>query len=276
MKLATIRTEGGTAAARVDGEELVLLPYTDLGELLGSGDDWPARAVGEGDSSLPLADANFAPVVPRPEKIWGVGLNYAAHAAEAKLELPEYPTVFAMFWRSLIGAEDDLVLPAVSDKTDWEAELGVVIGRPTRSVDRTEARASIAGYTVINDVSMRDWQRRTKQFLQGKTFEGSTPAGPYLVTADEVDPALDLRITCSVDGETMQDSSTSDLVFKPDEVISYLSQIITLMPGDLIATGTPSGVGGARRPEVFLEPGQTMVTEVEGIGRQANLVKAPE
>jgi acylpyruvate hydrolase len=276
MKLATIRTDGGTAAARVEGEELVLLPYADVGELLGSGLDWAERAAGEGERSLPLADADYAPVVPRPEKIWGVGLNYAAHAAEAKLELPDYPTVFAMFWRSLIGAEDDLVLPAVSGKVDWEAELGVVIGRPTRSVERKEAQASIAGYTVINDVSMRDWQRRVSQFLQGKTFERSTPAGPFLVTPDEVDPELDLRISCRIDGETMQDSSTSDLVFKPDEIVAYLSQIITLSPGDLIATGTPSGVGGARRPEVFLEAGQTMVTEVEGIGRQSNLVRAPE
>lgn len=273
MRLATIRTAEGTRAARLEDDQLVLLPFEDVGALLASGDDWAARAAESGEER-PLADADFAPVVPRPEKIFGIGLNYAAHAAEAKLELPKYPPAFGMFWRCLLGAEDDLVLPAVAEKTDWEAEMGLVIGRPVRGADRETAGAAIAGFTIVNDVSMRDWQRRTSQFLQGKTFEASTPAGPFLVTPDELDDALDLHVTCTVDGETMQDARTSDLHFKPDEIVSYLSQVLTLVPGDLIATGTPGGVGGARRPEVFLEAGQTMVTAIEGLGEQVTHVRA--
>jgi acylpyruvate hydrolase len=274
MRLTTVRHGGRTSAARVEGEELILLPFGDLGELLASGEDWRRGAAGGGET-IALAGADFAPVVPRPEKIFGIGLNYAAHAAEAKLELLDYPPTFAMFWRCLLGANDDLVLPAVAGKTDWEAEMALVIGAPVRNASLEEAAAAIAGYTIVNDVSMRDWQRRTSQFLQGKTFERSTPAGPFLVSPDDVDHGSDLRVTCTVDGETMQDARTSDLHFKPDQIVSYLSQVLTLMPGDLIATGTPGGVGGARRPEVFLQPGQTMVTAIEGLGEQTTHVLAP-
>lgn len=269
MRLATIRTGEATRVGRLDGDTLVLLPFADVGELLASGTDWAERAL-EGDDSVVLSEADFAPVVPQPEKIVCVGLNYRAHAAEANLDLPSYPTLFAKYSRCLIGPHDDLVLPQNSDKVDWEAELGLVIGKPVRHADPATAEAAIAGYTVINDVSMRDWQRRTSQFLQGKTFEASTPAGPYLVTPDELENPRRLRLSCSVDDEVMQDSYTDDLVFSPVEIVAYISEIITLMPGDLIATGTPSGVGGARKPPVFLQPGQTMRTQVEGVGELVN------
>jgi acylpyruvate hydrolase len=270
MRLATIRTDGGTRAGRVDGDAVSLLPFDDVGELLSSGADWAQRAAAGGGEHVALSGVSLAPVVPRPEKIVCVGLNYRAHAAEAKLDLPDYPILFAKYTRSLIGAGDDLVLPGNSDKVDWEAELGLVIGTEVRHADLATAEAAIAGYTVVNDVSMRDWQRRTSQFLQGKTFERSTPAGPYLVTPDELEDPRRLHLTCTVDDEVMQDAFTDDLVFSPAEVVSYISAIITLVPGDLIATGTPGGVGGARRPQVFLVPGQTMRTKIDGVGELVN------
>jgi acylpyruvate hydrolase len=268
MRFATIRTGDGTSAARLDGDILVPLDAADVGELLAA-DRGPGRPR-EGAAPVPVAEADFAPVVPWPSKVICVGLNYRAHIAETGRELPEYPTLFAKFADSLLGARDDLVLPSVSERVDWEAELGVVIGRPLYRATPDQAAAAIAGYTVVNDVSMRDWQRRTLQFLQGKMFEHSTPAGPYLVTPDEAGNAQDLEIGCEVDGVVMQQGRTSDLVFGAAEVAAYASQVITLRPGDLIATGTPGGVGDARKPPVYLRPGNVLRTWIEGIGECVN------
>ena len=267
MRLATIRTEYGTTAARLDGDVLVPLDAADVGELLAAGGEGRQRA---GAAPVPAAEADFAPVVHRPGKVICVGLNYRAHIAETGRELPEYPTLFAKFADSLLGARDDLVLPSVSERVDWEAELGVVIGRPLYRATPDQAEAAIAGYTVVNDVSMRDWQRRTLQFLQGKMFEHSTPVGPYLVTPDEAGNAADLEIGCEVDGVVMQQGRTSDLVFGAAEIAAYASQVITLRPGDLIATGTPGGVGDARKPPVYLQPGNVLRTWIEGIGECVN------
>jgi acylpyruvate hydrolase len=154
---------------------------------------------------------------------------------------------------------------------DWEVELGIVIGHTARRVDEDEATRCIAGYTVVNDISMRDWQSRTLQWMQGKNFEASTPVGPVVVTGDEVGDAADLALTCVVDGETMQSSRTSDLLFGPAALVSYISRFTTLRPGDLIATGTPSGVGAGRNPKVWLRTGQTVETTIEGIGTLRNL-----
>jgi len=162
------------------------------------------------------------------------------------------------------------VLPSVSEKVDWEVELGVIIGRPVYRASVDEAEAGIAGYTVVNDVSMRDWQRRTLQWLQGKMFERSTPTGPYLVTADEVGTAPDLEVRCEVDDVVMQQSRTSDLLFGAAEIVAYASQAVTLRPGDLIATGTPGGVGNARKPPVYLRPGNVLRTWIEGLGECVN------
>jgi acylpyruvate hydrolase len=267
MRLATIRTEYGTTAARLDGDVLVPLDAADVGEVLAAGGLGRPR---EGAAPVPAAEADFAPVVPRPGKIICVGLNYRAHILETGRDLPEYPTLFAKFADTLTGARDDLVLPSVSEKVDWEVELGVIIGRPVYRATTAEAEAAIAGYTVVNDVSMRDWQRRTLQWLQGKMFERSTPAGPYLVTADEVGSAPDLEVRCEVDGAVMQQSRTSDLLFGAAEIVAYASQAITLRPGDLIATGTPGGVGNARQPPVYLQPGNVLRTWIEGLGECVN------
>ena len=201
-----------------------------------------------------------------------IGLNYRSHIAEMRGgDPPAYPTVFAKYRSSLIGAHDDIVLPPESSTVDWEAELAVIIGAPIRRVDRDAATAAIAGYSVLNDVSMRDWQNRTLQFLQGKTFESSTPLGPWLVTPDEPGavPGPEQSIGCSVDGEVMQDSTTADLLFDVPHLVSYLSTVMTLLPGDVIATGTPSGVGAGRKPPRFLADGQLVVTTISGRRRAA-------
>jgi acylpyruvate hydrolase len=271
MRLATVRINEGTRAGLVRDADIAVLPYGDVGELLAGGEDWAARAPSiEPLATVALEDADYAPLVMRPEKIICVGANYRDHVAEVGMALPEHPTLFAKFQRSLVGAFDDIVLPPNSACADWEVELGVVVGRTLRDADEAQALDAVAGYTVFNDVTMRDWQLRTTQFLQGKTFEATTPLGPFLVTPDEVDHARDLELTCRVDGECMQRSSTSQLVFSVGHVLAYISSFITLVPGDLIATGTPSGVGGARKPPVYLRDGQTLSSQIEGLGHQAN------
>jgi acylpyruvate hydrolase len=268
VRLATIRTADGMRAVLVDGDVAREFDAADVGALL---------AASEGAATLPLTGIeravdglDFAPLVPAPRKIFCLGLNYRAHILEMGHDFPDFPTVFAKFPISLVGARDDIWLPAESDAVDWEAELGVVIGRTVRRASADEARDAIAGYTVVNDVSMRDWQYRTQQWLQGKTWERSTPVGPWLVTPDEVGHASDLRVTCAVDGEVVQDGRTSDLLFDPVETVQYLSTLCTLEPGDLISTGTPAGVGHGRKPPVYLRPGQVMSTAIEGIGELVN------
>jgi acylpyruvate hydrolase len=268
MRFATIRTAAGTTAARLDGDALIPLDAADVGELLATGD--PSAVPAAGGPTVPVADADFAQLVTSPSKIICVGLNYRTHIQETGRELPQYPTLFAKFTETLMGPNDDLAIPAVSERVDWEAELGVLIGKPVYRAGTTEAAAAIAGYTVCNDVSMRDFQRRTLQWLAGKMFQRSTPVGPYLVTPDEVGDAADLEIGCSVDGETKQLARTSDLLFKPADIVAYVSQAITLRPGDLLLTGTTGGVGDARKPPEYLKPGQVMRTWIENVGELIN------
>jgi acylpyruvate hydrolase len=273
MRLSTIRVQGRTAAARRDGDDLVLLPWSDVGELLASGDDWQARAAAAGGERIPYAAASLAPVVPHPNKIICLGLNYATHIAEMGRPTPAHPTLFAKYDGALLGARDPIHAPAVSDQLDWEAELAVVIGSRGRTISRERALDHVAGYTVANDVTVRDWQHRTREFLSGKTFEATTPVGPALVTPEEVPTGgSGLTISCTVDGRTMQKSTTADLLFDVAAIIAYVSQIITLVPGDLILTGTPGGVGAGRDPRVFLAPGQELVTTIEGLGELRNRV----
>jgi acylpyruvate hydrolase len=272
MRLATIRTVAGTVAVRVDGDIAIELGAPDVGALLGTS-GWRERAAAADGRRHLLGDLDYAPVVPRPGKIVGVGLNYRTHIQEMGRDLPAYPTLFAKFAEALIGPYDDLVLPAESDAVDWEAELAVVIGQRVRRADDDSARAAIAGYAVLNDVSMRDWQFRTTEWLQGKTFEASTPFGPHLVTTDEVAP--DAQIVCELDGEVVQSSRISDLVFSPVELVRYISTIFTLSPGDVIITGTMGGVGHARTPPRYLHPGQKLVTRIAGVGELVTPVLGP-
>ncbi|ODQ93316.1 fumarylacetoacetate hydrolase family protein [Mycolicibacterium holsaticum] len=274
MRLATLKVNGATAAGRVTGDEVTLLPFADVGDLLASGPGWAARAADGGEHSIPLRHAEFATLIPHPEKVLCVGANYQDHLDEVGLDVPQFPTLFAKYSRSLIGSGDVIVLPANSQAVDWEVELGVVIGAELRHADAKEALSAVAGYTIVNDVSMRDWQLRTSQFLQGKAFEAATPVGPYLVTPDEVADPGDLRITCAVDGEVKQDSNTGRMLFSVAEIVSYISSFITLVPGDLIATGTPAGVGAACQPPEFLTPGRVMQSTIAGLGQQVNMCVA--
>ena len=276
MKLATIRTVEGTRAARLTADGYAELSCSDVGELL-SREDWPTVAASTGGTVHPAADVDLAPVVPRPGKVLCVGLNYRTHILEMGRDLPEHPTLFAKFAEALTGARDDIQLAPESSAVDWEAELAMVIGATVRRASAEEAERAIAGFTVMNDVTMRDWQFRTKEWLQGKTFEGTTPLGPVLVTPDELPGGVrpGLAISCRVDGEIMQKAETGDLVFDPVDLVRYASTILTLRPGDVIATGTPGGVGHARKPPRYLSDGATVVTEIAGIGRLENTARTP-
>jgi acylpyruvate hydrolase len=268
VKLATIRTASGTAAVRVDEDAAVELGAVDLGAFLAR-PDWRNAALTADGPRHESAGLDYAPLVPNPEKIFCVGLNYRTHILEMGRELPRYPALFAKFARALVGAYDPVVLPAGSEQVDWEAELGVVVGAEVRHADREQAAAAIAGYTVVNDVTARDFQYRSVEWLQGKTFERSTPVGPWLVT--DAEPG---EISCEVDGDTVQRADTADLVFDAAALVSYISHIITLVPGDIIATGTPGGVGHARKPARYLAEGSKLVTRIEGVGELSNtLVK---
>jgi acylpyruvate hydrolase len=262
MRLATIRTAGGTTAVRVEDDHVVELADPDVGTLLAR-TDWRTHAAADG-RRRPAVDLDFAPVVPRPEKIICVGLNYRQHILEMGRDLPTYPTLFAKFVPSLIGAHDDIVLPTVSDAMDWEAELAIVLGHDH----------AIAGCTVLNDVTARDWQYRTAQWLQGKTFARTTPVGPYLVTLEPGERVAPMDLSCLVDGERMQAASTGDLVFGPEELVDYIGQIVPLAPGDIIATGTPGGVGHARKPPVRLADGTVVTTRIDGLGECRNTCRA--
>ena len=267
MRLATIRTAGGTRAVRVDADRAVETGHADVGELLRAG-DWRAAAGAADGPTHDLAGLDHAPVVPRPGKIICVGVNYGQHIAEMGRETPEHPTLFAKFAEALIGAHDDVVLPAASEAVDWEAELAVVIGSPVRHADERAAEAAIAGYAVLNDVTARDWQYRTLQWLQGKTFEATTPLGPELVTPEEAGTGLEL--SCAVDGEVVQSANTDDMVFGAVATIAYVSTVLTLQPGDVLALGTPGGVGHARKPPRYLQPGQVLTTSISGLGELRN------
>jgi acylpyruvate hydrolase len=269
MRFATIRTGDGTRAARVEGDTLVELDAPDVGALLATGD---ARATGVTHA---VATADFAPVVTHPGKIVCQGLNYRSHILEMGHELPSHPTLFAKFREALIGAHDDIVLPVLSQQVDWEAELALVIGTSVRHADRSRAADAIAGFTVANDVSMRDWQNRSLEWLQGKSWEHSTPVGPWLVTTDEVGgPTPDLEVRCEVDGDVRQLARTRDLVFDPVDLVAYVSEFVTLAPGDLLLTGTPAGVGMGRIPPLFLEEGQIVRTSISDIGVLHNRCRA--
>lgn len=268
MKIATIRTASGTSAAVLRDAQLVEIEgVPDVGALL-STPNWQQSAAAANGPGHDAASADLAAVVPQPGKIVCVGLNYRNHIKEMGRELPEFPTLFAKYPEALIGPRDDIELPAESDQVDWEAELAVVIGKTARRVNEIEAAEHIAGYAVLNDVTMRDYQYRTPQWFQGKTWENSTPFGPYLVTPDEF--ALGATLRGQVDGRTVQEVPTSDLVFSPAQLIAYISTIFTLQPGDVIATGTPGGVGHARKPAEYLSEGNLLVTSIDGLGELRN------
>jgi acylpyruvate hydrolase len=275
MKLATARIQGSTRAVRVEGDALIDLGHADLGELLVR-TDWKHYAATTQGSIYPIEGTEFATLISRPSKVVCVGLNYRNHITEMGRDLPEHPTLFSKFSDTLIGATDDIMRPAETEAFDWEVELAVVIGTTVRRASTKQAEEAIAGFSVLNDITCRDWQFRTREWLQGKNWDSTTPVGPYLVTPDElpggVRPKVDVSL--SVDGAVMQSDNTGDLLFDPVYLVEYISTMIRLNPGDIIATGTPGGVGHARKPEVYLHGGEFVVAEIAGIGALANHVRA--
>jgi len=276
MKLATVRLQNGARAVKLDGDRLVDLGEDDLGALLLRPDWWvEAEAATAGsETTYPVADADFAPIVQNPSKVICVGLNYKSHIEEMGRELPEHPVLFAKFADTLAGANDRIVKPSETDQFDWECELAVVIGTRVRHAKGMEAEAAIAGFCALNDYSVRDWQFRTREWLQGKIWQATTPVGPYLVTPDElpggVRPTLDAQLT--VDGVIKQTANTRDLLFDPVDLVEYVSTIVTLRPGDIIATGTNGGVGHARTPQEFLTGGEVVEVWIDGIGTLTNAI----
>jgi acylpyruvate hydrolase len=287
MRLISYRNDGGVrlgarsngavvdlTAARVAPDILAFLEGGD--DALAAAREALALAHGRPDLAVDEAAIELLPVVPRPPKIICVARNYADHAAEANLEVLKIPNLFIRFPQSLIAAGAPILVPKVSHQVDWEAELAVVIGKPGKYVTAAEAYEHVAGYALFNDVSMRDWQLRKPpiQFGAGKNFDASGPFGPELVTRDEVRDPHALRIELKVNGEVMQSSTTGSMIFDIPTLIEHISQFTTLEPGDVIATGTPSGVGHFREPPVYLEPGDRVRVEIEGIGSLENPVEA--
>jgi 2-keto-4-pentenoate hydratase/2-oxohepta-3-ene-1,7-dioic acid hydratase in catechol pathway len=226
------------------------------------------------DSRYPLASVKLLAPIQQPRKLICVGLNYLDHAKETGQEVPTVPTIFNKFATAVIGPGDNVVLPKVSKAPDYEAELAFVVGLGGRHIPAENWRNHVFGYTIMNDVSARDYQRATSQWLMGKTFDTFAPLGPWIVTADEIaDPhALDIQL--EINGEKLQDSNTRELIFKIPDLIAFLSSVFTLEPGDIVSTGTPSGVGFTRKPPRFLRAGEEVVVRVEQIGELRNPVVA--
>ena len=264
MRLVTYATDRGPRAGALVGDDRVVDAWDALdggcgtmrGLLKGDRFSELAEAVA-GAEGEPLAEGALFPPVRDPEKIICIGLNYRAHAEETKQEPPTVPTIFGKFRNALAAPDATVELPAASEKVDYEAEVCVVIGRRLKDVGSDEALAGVAGYTLMNDLSARDLQLATTQWMAGKTFDGAAPCGPALVTADEVTHDA-IKFELTLNGERMQASSTSDLIFAVPDLVAHLSTLMTLEPGDLISTGTPSGVGIARRPSVWLKPGDVI------------------
>ncbi|NKC33408.1 fumarylacetoacetate hydrolase family protein [Falsiroseomonas selenitidurans] len=220
-----------------------------------------------------LSSLTLGMPIPRPGKVICIGLNYALHAKEGGNPIPDYPAVFLRVQSSLVGPNQPMLRPGCSDKLDYEAELAIIIGSRARCVSEADALAHVAGYSLFNDGSVRDYQRKSTQWTMGKNFDATGAFGPEIVSADELPPgAAPLRITARVDGQTVQDSTTGDMIFSVARCIAILSEVMTLEPGDVIATGTPSGVGYARKPPLFLAPGKVVEIEVEGVGVLRNTI----
>ena len=281
MKLCTYEHGGAVLVGALEGDEIVdlraadpALPATMLDLLRGGAGalDRARRAAARAERAHRVRrDAvRLLPPIPNPSKIVCIGLNYRDHAAEVKLPLPEHVAVFAKWNNTLIGDGAPIVLPRVSHRVDYEAELAFVVGARCRNVTEADAGAAIAGYTCFNDVSVRDYQSFTSQWTLGKTWDTHGPCGPVLVTADEISDPQALAIRCSIDGETLQDSNTSQMVFGAHRLLTELSAVMTLEPGDLVATGTPAGVGLARTPRRWIKAGERVRVEIERIGAIEN------
>ena len=284
MRLVTFDSGDGPRAGIVEGDRVVdawaLLgePHRgSLRELISDGrlDDLRGRLGDTGAPSHPRSSVRLLPPIPDPEKIVCIGLNYRKHAAEVGADLdslPEIPTIFAKYANALVADGATVAVP--TGKTDFEAEVAFVVGRRAKDVGEDEALDFIAGYTLLNDLSARDLQGATPQWMAGKVFDGSAPCGPYLVTPEEAGPADAIAIRLTVNGEEMQSGATDDLIFSIPQLLAQLSRLMTLEPGDVVSTGTPEGVGMGRKPRVWLGDGDEIAIESPTLGRLTTLISA--
>lgn len=274
MRIARFRTDRGSGWGFVEGD--AIRPVTRGPDLLDVLGDLNAlrELARESSDPAPLTDAELLAPIPDPPQFLGIGLNYRAHAAESGAQVPASPVSFPFYNSSIANPGDPILLPPFTDQVDWEVELGVVIGRPARDVAVEDALDYIAGYVIVNDLSARDIQRSEGQWSRAKSFDTFKPMGPWITTADELGDAGNLDIELWVNGVLKQSSTTSDLIFDVPELVSHMSQSLTLGVGAVISTGTPSGVGFARTPPEYLAPGDSVTLEIEGIGRLTNPVEA--
>jgi len=285
MHLVTYRTPGGSSVGVLDADTVIgvtdLVPGApdDMIAVIEAGDGLLAQlksalASAPAAKRAPVASVELLCPVPNPSKVICLGLNYALHAKEGGNAVPDYPAFFIRANSSLVAPNAPVLRPKVSDKLDYECELTIVIGKGGRNISEEDALDHVFGYTILNDVSVRDYQRKTTQWSAGKNFDGTAPLGPVIATADSLPPGADgLGIRTRLNGQVMQDSDTSDMVFKTARTVALMSEIMTLNPGDVIATGTPSGVGYARKPDpIFMKHGDVIEVEVDGIGTLRNPV----
>jgi 2-keto-4-pentenoate hydratase/2-oxohepta-3-ene-1,7-dioic acid hydratase in catechol pathway len=276
MKLVTFSLNGSAPSVGiVEGDQVVpVLGFADMCGAIAAGQS--AIAAANKGTPVALSAVKLHAPIPRPPKVVCIGLNYRDHAIESGMAIPTIPVVFNKFPNSVIAPGEDVVLPKNSEKPDYEAEFAVILGKPGRHVSKENAMDYVFGYTIVNDVSARDWQLQTSQWIMGKTFDTFCPMGPWIVTADEIADPHNLRIGLRIDGVTVQDSSTKELIFGIPELVEHLSKVFTFEPGDVISTGTPPGVGLGHKPPRWLKPGEVMTVFIEGIGELTNPCVAEE
>ncbi|HLJ14842.1 MAG TPA: fumarylacetoacetate hydrolase family protein [Bryobacteraceae bacterium] len=283
MKFVTFDRGGnGPEPGIISGDKVVSLRGAGFADMLAviavgrngvaKASDWARRA--PADASADINSVRLLAPIPRPPKFICVGLNYRDHAAESKMDIPKVPSIFNKFTTAVIGPGAPIVLPKVSTQPDYEAEFAFVIGAGGRNIPADRWKEHVFGYTIVNDVSARDYQMATTQWLMGKTFDTFAPLGPYLVSADEIADPHALDISMTINGEVLQHSNTRELIFKIPDLIAFLSSVFTLEPGDVVSTGTPAGVGFARKPPRYLKAGDDVVVRVAGLGELRNPVVA--
>jgi 2-keto-4-pentenoate hydratase/2-oxohepta-3-ene-1,7-dioic acid hydratase in catechol pathway len=279
MRFVTFAVDGKSRPGVLSGQtvsDLSTAGFASLLDFIESGAEGLTKAekLAAGGGGYPLDKIKLLAPIPRPRKLICVGLNYRDHAAETNSEIPSVPTIFNKFATAVIAPGDNIVLPKVSKSPDYEAEFAFVIGRVGRNIAGADWPKHVFGYTIVNDVSARDYQKATTQWLMGKTFDTFAPMGPWIVTADEIPDPHSLDIQLEIGGERLQSSNTRELIFKIPDLIAFLSSVFTLEPGDIVSTGTPAGVGVARKPQRFLRPGDDVVVRIPAIGELRNPVVA--
>jgi 2-keto-4-pentenoate hydratase/2-oxohepta-3-ene-1,7-dioic acid hydratase in catechol pathway len=280
MKLVSFKAGGKSTFGLIKGDGVVDVPkhlggaFPDIKSALGAGVLDKIRALESKAADYPLASIEYLPVIPNPDKIFCIGVNYMKHQQEMGRPKPDYPLIFVRFANSQVGAGQPMIRPIVSDNYDYEGELALIIGKTARRVPKERAYECIAGYACYNDGSIRDWQNHTSQFTPGKNFLHSGSFGPWMVTSDEFGDPMKQTLATRLNGQVMQDTPISDLMFDIPALIEYITAFTELVPGDVISTGTPGGVGAARKPPVWMKPGDVVEVDISGIGVLKNPIVA--